>query len=276
MNRTKIAAIVFILSAGIIASYAILKNAVPKIDLTKSGLTEENSTSSIAQNPIKWLGKAVAKFNDFISGESSEPAQISLPKDIDFENINLTEFVAKSSFTQMKNLDQSGKDPFEIDPNDPANKEFLEKAIASIQNPETIFNIFIDNKDLEISQDNSMENKIKYVENFEKIMVKNTNNDIYKNADKAVAAVVEQNNVSDVKKLADIYENIFNELINISIPSNYLEVHKDYLRIVKKMEIIYSGVADFQNDPVKASLLIKLWPEVVRAEANFFRVSKFN
>ena len=120
MNRTKIAAIVFILSAGIIASYAILKNSALKIDLTKSGLTEENAESSISQNPIKWLGKAVAKINDFIGGESNEPAQISLPQNIDFENFNLTEFVAKSSFTQMKNLDQSGQDPFAIDPNDPA------------------------------------------------------------------------------------------------------------------------------------------------------------
>lgn len=270
MNRTKIAAIVFILSAGIIASYAILKNSALKIDLTKSGLTEENSTSSVSQNPIKWLGKAVAKINDLISGESSEPAQISLPKDIDFENFNLTEFVAKSSFTQMKNLDQSGKDPFAIDPNDPASKEFIEKAIASIQNPETIFNFSINDKDLKISQDNSKENKAKYMENFAKIMMKNVNNDIYKNPDKAVVAAIEQNNVSDVKKLADIYGNIFDELINISTPSDYLEIHRDYLEISRKMKIIYSGIADFQNDPVKASLLIKLWPETVKAEADFF------
>jgi len=271
MNRTKIAAIVFILSAGMIASYAILKNSTLKIDLTKSGLTEENSTSFISQNPIKWLGKAVAKINDFIGGESNEPAQISLPQNIDFENFNLTEFVAKSSFTQMKKLDQSGQDPFAIDPNDPANKEFIERAIAGIQNPETIFNFSINDRDLKISQDNSRENKARYMENFAKIMMKNVNNEIYKNPDKAVVAAVERNNTSDVKKLADIYGNIFDELINISTPSDYLKIHMDYLEISKKMKIIYSGIADFQNDPVKAALLIKLWPETVRAEANFYQ-----
>ena len=80
MTRTKIAAIVFVISAGIIASYAILKNSASKFDSTKSGLSEGNSTSSISQNPIKWLGRTVAKLNDFVSGKESDEDVISLPK----------------------------------------------------------------------------------------------------------------------------------------------------------------------------------------------------
>ena len=265
MNRTKIAAIVFILSAGIIASYAILKNSALKIDLTKSGLTEENAESSISQNPIKWLGKAVAKINDFIGGESNESAQISLPKDIDFENINLTEFVAKSSFTQMKNLDQSGQDPFEIDPNDPANKEFIEKAIASISDPSVLFNPTIDDKDLKISQDNSKEAKTRYFDAIGKVMLENINSD-YRNPMIVMQNFANNYDVSGIKRIIDAYSKMLNGVISTEVPSDYLEIHKRYIVFLKRAKMVYSVIANYDKDPVKATLSAKLIIGIAEAD----------
>jgi len=267
MNRTKIAAIVFILSAGIIASYAILKNSALKIDLTKSGLTEENAESSISQNPIKWLGKAVAKINDFIGGESNESAQISLPKDIDFENINLTEFVAKSSFTQMKNLDQSGQDPFEIDPNDPANKEFIEKAVAGIGDPSSFFNPIVDDKDLKISQDNSKEAKIQYLRGIEQISKNRLNNPKYFRDIEQMAKDIQVDcmtgGLSIHKELAQLQWDLLNDYLNLTVPQDWLSFHRDFVNIHKKTNLIYSALANCFQDPIKGNLAIQIFPQMV-------------
>lgn len=257
MTRTKIAAIVFVISAGIIASYAILKNAGPKFDSTKSGLSEGNSTSSISQNPIKWLGRTVAKLNDFVSGKESDEDVISLPKNIDFENFNLTEFVAKSSFSQMKNLDQSGQDPFEIDPNDPASKEFIEKAIASISDPSVLFSPTIDDKDLKISRNNSKEAKIKYFDAIGKVMLENINSD-YRNPMIAMQNFANNYDVSGIKRIIDAYSKMLNGVIGIEVPSDYLEIHKRYIVFLKKAKAIYSAIANYDTDPVKATLSAKL------------------
>jgi hypothetical protein len=265
MNRTKIAAIVFILSAGVIASYAILKNSAPKFDLTKSGLTEENAESSIAKNPIKWLSRTVSKLNDFVSGKESDEAKISLPQNIDFENFNLTEFVAKSSFTQMKNLDQSGKDPFEIDPNDPASKEFIEKAIASISDPSVLFSPTIDDKDLKISQNNSKEAKKKYFDAIGKVMLENINSD-YRNPMIAMQNFASNYDVSGIKRIIDAYSKMLNGVVNTEVPSDYLEIHKRYIVFLKKAKMVYSAIANYDKDPVKATLSAKLITGVAEAD----------
>ena len=265
MNRTKIAAIVFILSAGIIASYAILKNSALKIDLTKSGLTEENAESSISQNPIKWLGRTVAKLNDFVSGKESDETKISLPQNIDFENINLTEFVAKSSFTQMKNLDQSGQDPFEIDPNDPANKEFIEKAVAGIGDPSSFFNPTVDDKDLKISQDNSKEAKTRYFDAIGKVMLENINSD-YRNPMIVMQNFANNYDVSGIKRIIDAYSKMLNGVISTEVPSDYLEIHKRYIVFLKRAKMVYSVIANYDKDPVKATLSAKLIIGIVEAD----------
>ncbi len=263
----KVAATALIFFAGIAGSYLIVKNAVPKIDSTKNGLSEENSTSSISQNPIKWLGKTVAKLNDFISGdESSEAAKISLPENIDFENINLTEFIAKSAFTQMKNLDQSGKNPFEnMNPNDPENRKFIESAIAQISDPSLLLkNYSVNDKDLKISSDNSFFKKADYLMITGKIIYNNAN-DLYRNPIKVLEKLI-LSDVSNANKLADTYQTMFNGFLKTETPSDWLALHKKYLNFLKKSENLYRGLTDFNKDPVKVDLLVRMIPDMIKME----------
>jgi hypothetical protein len=273
MERAKIAAIVFILSAGIIASYVIFKNTKPKYDSAKSGLSEENPTSSISQNPIKWLGKRVesgfsglaGKLSDLVSGSDENNIEISLPEDIDFEKVNLTELVAKSSFTQMKNLDQGGKDPFNIDPNDPANQEFWEKAIASVSNPHSLFIFSVDNDDLKISNNNSKEAKAEYLDAIGKIMLANINND-YRNPGTAMQAFANNFDVSGIKRIEDVYFKTLNSVLNTRVPSDYLVIHKQYLVFLKKAKAVYAGIAGYDTDPVKAALSAQLVTQIAEED----------
>jgi len=188
-----------------------------------------------------------------------------LPKDIDFENINLTEFVAKSSFTQMKNLDQSGQDPFEIDPNDPANKEFIEKAIASISDPSVLFNPTIDDKDLKISQDNSKEAKTRYFDAIGKVMLENINSD-YRNPMIVMQNFANNYDVSGIKRIIDAYSKMLNGVISTEVPSDYLEIHKRYIVFLKRAKMVYSVIANYDKDPVKATLSAKLIIGIAEAD----------
>ncbi|MCL4437646.1 hypothetical protein M1513_01235 [Patescibacteria group bacterium] len=271
MERTKIAAIVFVISAGIIASYMILKNSAPKYDSTKNGLTEENSTSSASQNPIKWLSKTIKDSGiGNLTGElkslfASEEEKISLPENIDFENINLTEFVAKSSFTQMKNLDQSGQDPFSIDPNDPASKEFIEKAIAGIQNPAALFNPTVSDSELNISRDNSKEARKEYLAKAGQIILEKAKYDVA-NREKAIGDFSNNLNVSGINSIVNTYAKYIDNFINMKTPSVYLDLHKRYIVFLKKSKMIYQGMADYGKDPIKASLSIQLIPDLLNEE----------
>lgn len=274
MERTKIAAIVFVISAGIIASYAILKNFAPKFNSTKSGLTEENSTSSVPQNPIKWLSETIKKsgIGDLFSGDDkslnvSEFQGLNLPENVDFENINLTEFVAKSSFTQMKNLDQSGQDPFSIDPNDPTSKEFIEKAVAGIGDPLSFFNPIVDEKDLKISQDNSKEVKIQYLRGIEQISRNRLNNLKYFRDIEQMAKDIQTDcltgGLSIHKELAQLQMNLLNDYLNLTVPQEWLSFHKDSINGYKKANLIYSALAGCFQDPIRGNLAIQAFPQLV-------------
>jgi len=266
VSRNKIAAIVLILSAGIVASYLIVKKAERKPDLTKSGLAEEQEEVLISKNPIKWLSRKVAELGDLVSGDKSNDfEQISLPQNVDFENINLTEFVAKSSFTQMKGLDQSGKDPFSIDPNDPANKEFLEKAMASINNPSSLFNFSVNDNDLKISGDNSKEAKARYLDAIGKIMLAYINND-YKNPMATLQKFATNFDVSGIKRIVDTYSKTLSSVMDTKTPSDYLEIHKEYIVFLKKAKAVYSAVVDYDKDPIKATLSAQLITQILEED----------
>lgn len=277
MNRLRVATIILILSAGITVSYIILKSAVPETNQSENTVSNSDYANLISQNPIEWLAKAVEKSGfidsanklDNFADSKGINSETSSLKSVDFGNINLTEFVAKSLFTQMKNLDQSGKNPFEtFDFSTLEGKEFLEKAIAGIDDPSLFFSsIKIDDKDLKISQDNSLKSFLKYFESITSV-VSELYYDIYKNPLKVLGKFMNSDdmNVSGIIQLANAYSNVLNKYYSITVPSDFIDLHKRYLMILKKMEVACRGIANFQEDPVKAGLFIKLIPEFIMEE----------
>jgi hypothetical protein len=170
---------------------------------------------------------------------------------------NLTELVAKSMFAQMQKLDQSETNPFgNFNPENPEIQKQIQEAISNLQNPLSSFDFSIDKNDIKVSQDNSLKNKGGYLEEAGNIILKNMN-ESYKNPTGAVEKAVMFDNFSELQKLIDTYETIFSSFANLSVPSDWLELHKRYLTLLKKATIVYREIADnIKDDPIKAGLLI--------------------
>ena len=264
MNPLKLGAIVLILTAGLAGGYLIIKDSKTAgsgsyITLESSGEAAEKSQKS----PIQWMEKA----KDFISNPIESLGLNDKADGNNFDNValfNLTEFVAKSVSNQMQTLDQKGVE--NIDPNDPQNQEAIKKAMAELQNF-SLFDESINDKDLKISQDNSKEAKSEYLMETAQIILKNSNND-YKNPQKALENFTDNFDVSGVRQIADAYSKIFDGFLNTKVPSDYLDLHRRYVILLKKAKETYQGLVDYSNDPVRAALSMQLTPKIVEAELN--------
>ena len=151
MKNFIIAKAIFIIIAGLVGSYFIIKSD-GGIKLSDEKLKKENISDKfsnlIEENPIQWTKDnfQIENFGDKIQNAGQVAGNKNQP-------INLTEFIAQSSFNQMKFLDQNGENPFEIDSKNSESRKIIENAIAGIQNPDLIFNPVVDDKDLKISFD---------------------------------------------------------------------------------------------------------------------------
>ena len=164
----------------------------------------------------------------------------------------------------MQTLDQKGVE--NIDPNDPQNQEAIKKQWRNCKTFRFLTNQFSDN-DLKISQDNSKEAKSEYLMETAQIILKNSNND-YKNPQKALENFTDNFDVSGVRQIADAYSKIFDGFLNTKVPSDYLDLHRRYVILLKKAKETYQGLVDYSNDPVRAALSMQLTPKIVEAELN--------
>jgi len=265
MNPLKLGAIILILTAGLAGGHLIIKDSKTAgsgsyITLESSGKAPENPPKS----PIQWMEKA----KEFISNpiESfglNESSKVSEVKSSNDETpLNLTEFVAKSVSNQMQTLDQKGVE--NINPNDPQNQEAIEKAMAELQNF-SLFDELISDSDLKISQDNSLEAKKRYLTETAQIIIKNSN-EAYNNPQKALEKMANTLDISGVKQAAEAYSEILNGFLNTEVPSDYLNLHKRYIILLKKAKEVYQGLVDYSNDPVRAALSMQLVQKIAEAE----------
>ena len=261
MNPVKIAAIVLIISAGLVGSYFIVKKASPPIS-DKEDISPLNETNSLFQKPIQW----VEKLKDFVNKQQEEPensaANTSVPAD---DSFNLTKFVAGSLFGRMKNLDQSSKNSFEgqgIDINDPENQKLIEEAMADITDP---FNPKIENKDLKISGDNSKEAKLSYLKSIQEIGQKYFSNPDFKRDSDQLMEDINQdclgNGNTVNSKIASAYNDIAVNYLNLNIPSDWSDTHREMIIYVKRGYLIFDALANCSIDPIKGYLAGRTLPQ---------------
>lgn len=250
----KTGATILIITAGVVGGYLIVKTSPVSVENDKKS---ENSAEKITldKNPLKWVENFVSGKNNN-SDKAGEINGIIIPDNAD--SLNLTEFVAKSTFSGMQRLDQSGQNPFNN------NQQLIQKVIAGIQNPESFLKTSVDDKDIKISNNNSKENINRYIGAAAEVISENSNN-IYRNPTDVIEKAI-YGNISNIQELADIYHRLFTGYLNLEVPSDLFDLHKRYLIIFKKSEILYRGIANFQKDPVKAALFIDMAPEIIQEE----------
>ena len=264
MKSFKFATTIFIIIAGLVGSYFIIKSD-GGIKLSDEKLKKENISDKfsnlIEKNPIQWI-KDNFQIENF-GNKIKNAGQVSENKN---QTVNLTEFVAQLMFSQMKDLDQKGVDPLSsFNPQSQEGQELIKQTIAKISDPSLLIKDYlINDKDLKISQDNSSVKKAAYIEATGKIIYNNSNS-LYKDPIKVLESLI-LGDVSNANKLADTYQNIFNGFLNTEIPSDWLDIHKRYLILLKKFENLYRGLTVFKQDPIKADLLVQMIPDMASAE----------
>lgn len=267
---------VFIIIAGLVGSYFIIKSGIitnPEIKLSNKELKKENIANLISENPIKWIKETKDNFQKIDAVSAGKQVENFNDKN---QSVNLTEFIAQSSFNQMKILDQGGKNPFDnLSSNNSESRKIIENTIAGIKNPDLIFNPVINDKDLKISSDNSKEVQFNYFKKIQQI-----NNDFIdpKYQRSAMQIVNDINsdclgNGSDMNlKIANRYKNLSNIYLNLIIPSIQLDIHKKMIIYYKKSELVYRAIADCKKDPVKGYLAVQVMPQL---ESQSFEIQSF-
>lgn len=278
MGFIKIAAAILIFGSGLIGSYFIINNSGPVAPII--GFDDESKLNDAlndlknagnlltGKNPIKWAEESSdkqASALDSFQALNNEEVMSSKNE----SNGNLTKLVAGSIFSGMRQMDEENKNPSEYfnpsNPSDPNSKKAVEAALINLKDPLSFLNVSISDGDLKISPDNSKESKINYLKLTAEIIMNNSN-EFFDNPLKALEKLM-YGDASALNKVINSYAEIYKGFLSISAPSDWLGLHKSYLEILKKTELVYRGMADFQNDPIKASLLGEALPQIVKAEA---------
>jgi len=227
MKSFKFATTIFIIIAGLVGSYFIIKSD-GGIKLSDEKSKKENISDKfsnlIEKNPIQWI-KDNFQIENF-GNKIKNAGQVSENKN---QTVNLTEFIAQSSFNQMKFLDQNGENPFEIDSKSSESRKIIESAIAGIQNPDLIFNPTVDDKDLKISFDNSEEAQFNYFKKMQQIN-KDLINPKYQRSAMQIINDFESDCLGSGSYMnmetANLYQNLSNTYLNLIVPSIQLDLHK--------------------------------------------------
>ncbi|NCO15551.1 hypothetical protein COW77_02200 [Candidatus Wolfebacteria bacterium CG18_big_fil_WC_8_21_14_2_50_39_7] len=264
MNPVKIAAIVLVISAGLIGSYFIIKNPVPA-----SLPNETNDVSALkplVQNPLKWVENTVKSLTD------NSPVEGGTNTKTENKNTtNLTELVAKTMFGQMKILDQGEKNPFQgqgFDSNDPQSQQLIQEALVNIQDPAALFNPSVENKDLKISTDNSLEAKVQYLKIIGDISRKHLGNSDYQRSAEQIIQEAEQDCLSYRSdsinlRLAASYKNTAQDYLGTSVSSDWTALHKQMITYFKKGNLIYETLGYCSEDPIKGYLAAQELPQFI-------------
>ena len=245
----KISTIIFILSAGLIGSYLIIKNSVPTTENTenKEGSTSENNELSL-KNPLQWVEENVLNKTDDKSISDSQDNQ---------SGNNLTQSLGQSIFEQIKPLVKASQNGEGSTPDINLMSGNLTEDFLREHSGDLNLISDIDDSKLKISRDNSRKAKIRYLNitgDFNKRDFGNFN----KNYLEIIIDVFRNSDTSSARQLANIYRNLADDYFNTEVPSDWVDFHKKMIIYFKNSETIYSAMAEYLNDPVKSYLALEM------------------
>lgn len=224
---------ILILGGSIIASYLlIVKNSVPTIYSVKN--SDKQQTNRTA-NPL---------IENLIQSTGTEKIALS---NNSLNQGNLSENLSQSIFDQIKQTQSA--DILN------SSKGGAPSVDDIFKNAQINFNLVsdIDDAELKISQNNSREEKIKYVEAIKEINKKDFG-DFKKSYLEVIIDVFQKLDFSSAIRFAGIYKNLADDYLNLNAPSDWTTIHKNAVIFYKNSEIVYQAMANYSTDPVKAYL----------------------
>lgn len=97
-----------------------------------------------------------------------------------------------------------------------------------------------------------------------------------KNIFEIINNAFETNNFNEVKNLAQAYEDSAQEFKQIKPPQEYLEYHIEQIKLMLTMTKLLNLISDAENDPIAASLALKILPKTTQDYINLINKLKEN
>jgi hypothetical protein len=274
MSMLKFAAAILIIAIGLVGAYMIVKTPNLPAGTGTESLTENINGGANAEEPsVKWLEKSGSFISDklgdlnnlFASAKNTIIQSVDNPKDA-------TQQVSSLIFNKLKSMDEQGENPFESldlsNLDDPEVQKLIEEAISSVQNPLLLSTSTIDNSQLNISTDNSLATKVSYIEGIKKIINDKFSDPKYKRSPESLRSdinndcfVGEENSLN--RDFSVLYQDVVDDYEKLSIPSDWLEIHKKMIIYFKKANLVYRDLADCFNDPIRGYVAIWALPQLI-------------
>lgn len=184
---------------------------------------------------------------------------------------NITMMIAQSTFMKMRQLDQTGTNPFgSLDTSDPKTRAIIENTVSNV--PEAIFQTAISTSELKTTSDNSRTAKVSYLEGIgvitKKYFYTGSSADRFK-----IGSMQELTNSIETDcfgggsltrsaELSKAYGEVFEEYKLLTVPTSWISMHKQILMHFKELSDIYGAFENCKVDPVRAYVGIDKLPEV--------------
>lgn len=78
-----------------------------------------------------------------------------------------------------------------------------------------------------------------------------------------IKEAVETKDTALVELLRSSYQKAVERIKGVTVPKDFVQLHKQQLLILMQFEKIMAAVADFQNDPATASAAVEIYPQTV-------------
>ncbi len=276
MTLSKITIITLIIGAGLLGSYWIIQDAKQTAGET-AGFSFEQKIN-LENAPLKAIKESIQEIQKIIKNENLN--SLSLNNQLPENSNNLTEIVAKAVVSGIleKNkgeltMTEQGE-PKLLMPNKEALLQELTNQLANLDAGLLNLNQPINRADLKISQDNSLEAQNKYIEGIRIITQVRFGNFPKQNISDILEKTINTGDTTQVKKLSKLYRSVIGDYLALEVPLRWLNFHKKVLTHFQNAEVIYSTLANFQNDPLKSLLAIEAWYKLPQSAQKIQEVFK--
>lgn len=238
MNKSKISAVVLILGAGIIGSYLIFKNAGQDSFSAKNSVQNQKSEAAL----MNALSEKPFKFpeNDFPSAAKN----------------NLTQALGEGFFNTLNSPEtlEEIRSGIVTDPDFLSGRvasDLMSKKMADLK-----FVASIPDSEIKISKDISVDAKKKYLGAMTEIIKKDFG-EFDKDYFQVIVDVYQKLDSSSAAQLAEIYKKSATDFSALPVPVDWASLHKEIIVHYKNAAVVYSAMADYQNDPIKGYLALE-------------------
>ena len=193
---------------------------------------------------------------------SLEPAY-SVPEKYNEKN-NLTKALGQNLFKQIQTDNLLGKENKDLPTDIDSLSEKLANNIISESLADFKLVSIIYDSDINISSDTSKEAKFQYLKTITEVNQKNFGS-FNKNYLQVIVDVYQKIDPYPASRLANIYKNLTADFLKVSVPADWVDIHKMLIIYVKNSEIAYRAMANYPVDPIKGYLAIETIDSLVNS-----------